>query len=161
MTRLSIALLAASFTLAATPHTAGPPWIAIEYPVNPYDNTTRGAFLVVNVYHHGTPTAFPVSGTAEGIVRGQRRSIPLQFKETSRTASFALAKQWPDSGTWTLVIGALQGPNDRVSAVIDLSAKGEVMQVNVPTRKQDGHTIPAAVNMQSIDQSLRERAADR
>ena len=120
MTRLLIGALAAALNIpnaasSPAPAPVGPPWISIEYPVNPYDQTTRDAFLVVHAFHHGTPMAFPVSGTAEGIVNGQRRTITLDFGTTSRTGAYALKKQWPDQGTWTLVIGVMQGPEDRVT----------------------------------------------
>ena len=47
-------LVAAALTLlATTPAFAGPPWISIEIPANPYNSTTRGAFCLVRVYHHG------------------------------------------------------------------------------------------------------------
>ena len=42
----------ASFVVAGLA-AAGPPWIAIEYPANPHDPNTRGAFLTVRTYHHG------------------------------------------------------------------------------------------------------------
>src|SRR6187200_2124845 len=162
MTRLFIGALAAALNVpSAAPAPApiaGPPWISIEYPVNPYDATTRDAFLVVHAFHHGIPTAFPVSGTAEGLVNGQRRSIKLEFQNASRTGEFALRKQWPDEGTWTLVIGVLQGEEDRVSAIVDLSSDGQVARVNVPTRKQGGWTVPAKVAMSDIEKSLRARA---
>lgn len=137
----------------------GPPWISIEHPVNPYDQTTRGAYLLVHAFHHGTPMAFPVSGTAEGIVNGERRSVKLTFEKTSRTGVFALRKQWPDAGTWTLAVAVAQGEEDRAWAVIDLSRTGEVASVRVPTRRQDGHTIPAPLVMAELDASLRTRAA--
>ena len=163
MTRLLIGALAAALNTsfaAPSPSTApvGPPWISIEYPVNPYDQTTRDAFLVVHAFHHGTPTAFPVSGTAEGIVNGQRQSIKLEFGTTSRTGAYSLRKQWPDQGTWTLVIGVMQGPEDRVSAIVDLSSDGEVAKINVPTRKQNGYTVPAKVAMADVEAALRARA---
>ena len=162
MTRLFVGALAAALNIPMTaPSPApvvGPPWISIEYPVNPYDATTRDAFLVVHAFHHGNPTAFPVSGTAEGLVNGQRRSINLEFEKASRTGEFALRKQWPDEGTWTLVIGVLQGPEDRVSAIVDLSSDGQVAKVNVPTRKQGTWTVPAKVDMGDIDAGLRARA---
>lgn len=50
----------------ATVALSGPPWIAIEYPVNPHDPNTRGAFMTVRTYHHGDLTGFEISGTAEG-----------------------------------------------------------------------------------------------
>jgi hypothetical protein len=137
----------------------GPPWISIEYPVNPYDASTRGAFLVVHAFHHGTPVGLPVSGTAEGIVNGARRSVALTFAATPRAGVYTLARQWPNEGTWTLLVAVAQGPEDKVTAVVDLTAAGEVATVRVPTRRQDGHTLPAAVAMSTIDASLRERAA--
>ncbi|MCC6930233.1 MAG: hypothetical protein IT359_14705 [Gemmatimonadaceae bacterium] len=150
---------AAAVIAAGARATFGPPWISIEYPVNPYDATTRSAFLVVHAFHHGTPTGFPVSGSAEGLVNGERRSIPLRFTTTSRTGVFALERQWPNDGTWTLVVSIAQGPEDNASAIVELGRGGEVAAVRVPTRRQDGWTIPAAVAMQDIDASLRQRAA--
>jgi len=163
MTRLLIGALAAALNtpFAATepsPAPVGPPWISIEYPVNPYDQTTRDAFLVVHAFHHGTPMGFPVNGTAEGLVNGQRRSVKLEFQQTSRTGEYALRKQWPDQGTWTLVIGVMQGEEDRVTAIVDLSSDGQVARVNVPTRKQNGYTVPAKVAMEDVDAGLRARA---
>ncbi len=160
MMKLMLGAIAA--TLIATPEVPGssmkgPPWISIEYPVNPYDQTTRDAYLVVHAYHHGTPTSFPVSGTAEGIVGGQRKSVPLTFERTSRPAVFALKKQWPAEGAWTLVIAVNQGTGDGVSAVVDIASSGDVAKVTVPTRKQNGHTVPAAVDMAGIEVGLKQR----
>ena len=69
------ALLSSGSAIAARPAAMfGPPWISIEYPPSPYDQTTRDAYLLVHSFHHGTPTNFPVTGTAEGIVRGPTES---------------------------------------------------------------------------------------
>src|SRR5438876_11785022 len=125
--RLRTLSLATAFTvLAATPALAGPPWISIELPANPYDAATRGAFLVVHAFHHGTPIGYLVTGTAEGIVNGERRSIKLEFTETSRDGVYALKRMWPTEGVWTLVIKANQGPDDAATAVIELGPQGEV-----------------------------------
>ena len=162
MTRLLVGALAAALnipTIGATPSPApvGPPWISIEYPVNPYDAATKDAFLVVHAFHHGSPMAFPVSGTAEGLVNGQRRSISLEFQKASRTGEYALRKQWPNEGAWTLVLKVAQG-EDGVSAIVDLAADGQVARVNVPTRQERGWTVPAKVVMADIDAGLRARA---
>ncbi|HEX6058177.1 MAG TPA: hypothetical protein VFZ11_04085, partial [Gemmatimonadaceae bacterium] len=80
---VAIAVAAASsdspMSDAAAPATAGPPWISIEYPANPLDRTTKGAYLLVHAFHHGTPVGLPVRGTAEGLVNGARRTIALDF----------------------------------------------------------------------------------
>ena len=163
MTRLLIGALAAALNVpfaasAPVPKPVGPPWISIEYPVNPYDAATRDAFLVVHAFHHGTPTGFPVSGTAEGLVNGQRRTIKLEFQRASREGEFALRKQWPDQGTWTLVISVMQREEDKVSAIIDLASDGQVAHINVPTQRRDGWVVPAKVAMADVEAGLRARA---
>jgi hypothetical protein len=154
-------LLALSSLLAVTAFSAlGPPWISIEYPANPYDSASRGAFMLVHAFHHGTPVSFPVSGTAEGIVSGARRTISLEFKNTARPGVYALQKQWPSEGTWTLVVGVTQGEGEynTVKAVVELGANGQVASVNVPTKMAGIHRVPDKVNMADVEASLRTRA---
>lgn len=150
-----VALLSAAL---ASPAVAGPPWISIELPANPYDRDTRGAFLLVHSFHHGTIVNAIVTGTAEGIVDGVRRTIKLEFSSTGRDGVRALRKMWPDQGVWTLVITATQGPGDGASAVIVLGADGEVASIKVPTMRQGEWTMPAPVSMADIDTGLRARA---
>ena len=139
---------------------SGPPWISIEYPGNPYDSVSRDAFLLVHAFHHGTPMAFPVSGTAEGLVQGARRTISLEFKSTSRPGVYALRKQWPAEGVWTLVIAVTQGSGEgnTASAIVELAPNGQVASVNVPTRRDRGWTLPASVAMSDVEAGLRARA---
>jgi hypothetical protein len=156
----SLGLAALASAVFAAPALAkGPPWISIELPVNPYDQSMRGAFLLVHAFHHGTAMAFIVTGTAEGIVNGERRSIKLEFGETSRTGVFALKRMWPEEGTWTLVIKANQGPGDAATAVVDLGPNGDVASIRVPTTQRGEWTVPAEVSLSDIDAGLRLRAA--
>lgn len=144
--------------LAARPLLAGPPWISIEMPGSPYDRTTRGSFLLVHAFHHGTPVNFPVTGTAEGIVNGERRTVKLAFTTTGREGVYALAKQWPPEGTWTLVITVSQGPDDGASAIVDLAAGGAVTSIRVPTYKRGEMDLPRKVSMAEVDSSLAIRS---
>jgi|SRR5688572_19914950 hypothetical protein len=139
----------------------GPPWISIETPPNPYDAASRGAFLLVHAFHHGTPVNFPVSGTAEGIVKGERKTVSLEFKTTSRPGVYALHKQWADEGTWTLVVGVTQGEGEMntVKAVVELGANGKVASVDVPTVMRGRDRVPGIVSMKDVDSALRARAA--
>src|SRR5439155_24733440 len=159
----SLAPAALASALVAMPASAfelkGPPWISIELPVNPYDQSTRGAFLLVHSFHHGTAMGFIVSGTAEGMVNGERRSLKLDFAETSREGVYALKRTWPKEGTWTLVINANQGPDDAATAVVDLGSDGEVAAIRVPTTQRGERTVPARVALSDIDAALRARAA--
>ena len=138
----------------------GPPWISIEYPVNPLDQSMRGAFLLVHVFHHATPIIYPVEGTAEGIVNGERRTIKLEFTNTSRTGVYGLRRMWPTEGVWTLVITMSRGPEGRdgATAVVELGSDGEIASVRVPNRQERGWTIPTDVSIADIDKALRARA---
>lgn len=139
----------------------GPPWISIEYPANPHDRSNTGTMLYVHVFHHAQPIAYPLEGTAEGFVNGERRSIKLKFTETARPAVFGLSRQWPTEGVWTLVIRMSRGQNgeDGATAVVELGTDGEIASVRVPTRQQGQWTIPVDVSMTEIDRALRSRAS--
>jgi len=154
---LGLALFAGA--LFAAPALAGPPWISIELPANPYDQATRGAFLLVHAFHHGQPVAYLLTGTAEGIVNGERRSIKLEFSETARDGVYALKRMWPTDGVWTLVIKANQGPDDAATAVIELGPEGEVASIRVPVTQRGQWTVPAPVSLGEIDTALKARAA--
>ena len=163
MFRRSIGVIAlAMLTLAlsaAAPAVLGPPWISIEYPPSPYDSSTRDAFLLVHTFHHGTPIVAPVTGTAEGIVNGQRRNVELKFAGTSRTGVYSLRKQWSNEGSWVLFITASKGPDDDVTAVVELNASGQVASVRVPTERRGSYTIPSDVSSAERETIVRERFA--
>lgn len=133
----------------------GPPWISIEYPPSPWDRVTRDAFLLVHAYHHSTPADFPVSGKAEGVVDGKRRTIELSFRRTSRAGVFALERQWPEGGRWVLSLGVHQG--DFVAgALVKIGADGRVAGVDVPTRRMGSDdNIPRAISAAEIEAALR------
>ena len=138
----------------------GPPWISIEYPGNPYDQSAKDAFLFVHTYHHGTPVENPVSGTAEGIVRGERKTVSLEFKATSRPGVYSLARQWTPDGVWTLVIGGTQGggENNTAYAIVEIDRTGAVSSVRVPTIRKNNYTVPAPVVMKDIERALEARS---
>lgn len=136
----------------------GPPWISIEYPANPHDRSASGAMLYVHVFHHAQAISYPLVGTAEGIVNGERRSVTLKFTETARPAVYALSKQWPTEGVWTLVIKTSRGEGG-ATAIVELAPTGEIASVRVPTRQQGEWTIPVDVSMSEIDGALRARAS--
>lgn len=158
---LSLALAAAgTFALvAAAPSSRifGPPWISIEYPANPLDSSTRGAYLLVHAFHHQIPTFSPVRGTAEGLVNGERKSIVLHFDSTSRPGVYALRKQWSDNGVWSLVISVAPHEDNIAQALVEISPDGGISSVRVPTRREREWTIPRTITAQEIEQSLQSR----
>ena len=150
------AIAACGFTLVAAAPSFGPPWISIETPPNPFDAASRGAALIVHTFHHGELVASGVTGTAEGIVAGARRSIALAFDTTSRKGSYALRKQWPNDGVWMLVINT-GGQAQGITALVDIDA-GEVGRVRVPTRRSGQWDLPQQVTARDVTAALEARA---
>lgn len=155
--RGTIAVAVAALTLGAAAPAFGPPWISIETPPNPHDPASRGAFLVVHTFHHGDAVASGVTGSAEGIVAGTRRTVPLSFDTTGRAGSYVLRKQWPAEGTWMLVIST-GGRATGVTALVEIDARGEVSGVRVPTRRDGQWELPLQVTARDIDAALEVRA---
>jgi hypothetical protein len=160
MRAFRLAAVSALFATAAFAH-SGPPWISIEYPANPHDAASRGAFLLVHAFHHGQNVAFPVSGTAEGLVKGERRTVSLEFRATSRPGVFALHRQWASEGVWTLLLAVRQGNGDgnTAQAMVELGTDGRIAAVTVPTRTQGQWLIPTPVSMTEVEAGLRRRAS--
>jgi len=152
--------LAAALTLTAfSTATAGPPWIAIEYPANPFDRTSRDAFLTVRTYHHGDLMAKTVTGTAEGVVNGKRQSMPLDIRPGSQPGMYVVRWQRPAAGRWVLVINSGDRGVTHATAVVEISPTGAVAGVTVPTRPVgNGWISPRAVAAAEIDGLLQGRA---
>jgi hypothetical protein len=117
---------------------AGPPWIAVEYPVNPHDPNTRGAFCTIRTYHHGDLMSFDVSGTAEGLVNGKRESVRLDIRRLPQAGTYAVRWQKPAQGTWALVVSTAQDGHYMASALIDVDSRGRVAMVSVPADPIEG-----------------------
>lgn len=136
---------------------AGPPWLSIELPANPYDRLTRGAIALVRTYHHGGPVQLQVRGTAEGLVDGERVTLPLELVAAGPTGVYAIRADLPSRGSWILVVrgGAEEGG---VTAIVDLGPDGAIRAVDVPTRGGNP-PIPRAITGPEIDARLRSLAA--
>lgn len=153
-------LLAATLSItAAAPAFAGPPWISIELPANPYSPATRDAFCLVRVYHHSDIAYFPVEGRAEGLVNGQRRSIKLTLTETGMPGVYAVRYQPEATGTWMLVFRAgKDGDYEGATVVVTLGKNGQIASARVPTRKDGERLIPERVSGDALDRMLRQEA---
>lgn len=157
MRRSLLSAFALSLSLA-TPALAGPPWISLEYPVNPYSSATRGAYCLVRVYHHGEVADYPLSGTAEGLVNGARQTIALTLTPTGTPGQYAVSYQPRSEGTWMLFLRVGQGEHASATLVVRLDQKGRITSASVPTHRRDQWDIPDQVTAADIDRLLREQA---
>ena len=146
----------ASFLIAGIA-AAGPPWIAIEYPANPHDPNTRGAFLTVRTYHHGDLMSYEITGTAEGLVNGKRQSAKLEIRRLPAAGTYAVRWQKPATGSWALVINTTRDGNAMASALIDIDTQGRVASVTVPSNPIEGGRwlVPRRVASTELEAILR------
>ena len=148
---VALALILGSATMANATNFKWPPWLSIEAPVNPFDADARGAVLLVHAaVREGRTSAADLTGSAEGLVRGARRSVPLRFDATSRPDVYAVRRQWPAEGTWILRITLLRN----TTALVTLDAVGNVASTRVPTRMSSGMALPRPVGAAEIDSAL-------
>lgn len=155
----TLALFTALTLTAFSVALAGPPWIAIEFPANPFDRASRDAFLTVRTYHHGEVMAMTVTGTAEGVVDGKRQSMALDVRPGSQAGAYTVHWHRPALGRWVLVIKSASGRESEATAVVEISPEGGIAGVTVPTHAIGGGWIsPRAVAAAEIDGLLQGRA---
>ena len=141
--------------LLATPVDAGPPWISVEYPANPFDRATEGALAIVHTYHHGDAISFPVRGTAEGLVGGERQTIPLDLRNTSRSGVYAAFADLPDEGSWVLAVHMTDTEVDiEASILVALDDRRDLAAVRVAHSIMDGWIVPRAASAAEIEELL-------
>ena len=154
--RASVACLAATVLVAsaATPAAKSPAWLSIESPVSPYNPTERGALFLVHATLPGSiPEMSSLSGSAEGLVNGARKSIPLRFDTTNRPGTFAVRKQWDVDGAWLVCVSLLT-----TTAIVTFDKNGSVSSARVPALPGAGTVLPRPVAAREIDSVLAELA---
>ena len=70
------------------------------------------------------PEKARVTGTAEGIVDGKRRSIPLKLAALSEPGMFALTEQWPTGGKWVIQLVGDNNDGAITSALVSAGSGG-------------------------------------
>jgi hypothetical protein len=91
---LSASLLAGGLTLQ------------IGNPAANAEAEAKKAVLVARVTACQSPEKTKITATAEGVLNGARKSIPLSVIPLSAEGTFAITRQWPEQGTWALKLVA-------------------------------------------------------
>lgn len=66
----------------------------------------KHAVLVARMTACTSPEKTVVTATAEGIVNGVRKSIPLKIVPLSTAGTYAVAREWPTEGSWAVRMAA-------------------------------------------------------
>ncbi|HLG15241.1 MAG TPA: hypothetical protein VJH03_12160 [Blastocatellia bacterium] len=131
-----------------SPALAGGFQIAIETPGSSNDPLLKEAVLVVRTFGCHVPTAAALSGTAEGLVNGQRKSVALEFKPTSEGV-YAIRQQWAGEGAWVLAITARYS-GITSSALVELGPNGNVRLIE---RSAGGKQVPTRIVQRKLSTS--------
>jgi len=102
---------------------AGGFWLQLGNPIASHDAKARNAVVIVRPWGCHSPEAAKLSGTAEGMVHGERRTVTLELTPLSETATYAVMRQWPADGAWVLRVTATL-PGATTSALIPVTAEG-------------------------------------
>jgi hypothetical protein len=87
----------------------------------------KRAVLVVRPEGCADPAKARIEGTAEGLVNGARRSVPLKLAALKTPGVFAVFKEWPPEGVWVVKLtGSCQGSTAGV--VVPIGPKGFIRE---------------------------------
>lgn len=151
---------ALALVLGASPASAGPPWIAVEYPANPLHEDSRGALLLVHTFHHGLSRAFPLVGYAEGMVDGQRVRREVTITPTYRTGVHAVRGDLDGGAAWVLVLSMTDTDTNVVeSMLVALNGDRALTAVDIPFATSNEWSEPRAATAEQIDRFLQMSVA--
>ena len=102
---------------------AGGFFLTIGSPVAANVPHVKGAVLVVRPDGCNEPAKAQITGTAEGIVNGARRSVPLKLTTLPTPGVYAVFREWPAEGVWVVSLtGKYVGAT--TSAIVPIGPKG-------------------------------------
>jgi hypothetical protein len=91
-------------SMLAAPLFAGTLALEIGNPSANPEAMAKHAVLVARMTACTSPEKTTVTASAEGIVDGVRKSIPLKIVSLSSAGTYAVMREWPAKGTWAVRI---------------------------------------------------------
>lgn len=112
----------------------------------------KHAVLVVRVTSCSHPEKTNIAATAEGVVSGKRRTIPLTLLPLPGTSTYALTQQWPSEGKWVVTLVAANSDYQwQPSAIVSINGEtADLGQVRRTNRAPTGGEIEAALNSMAL-----------
>jgi hypothetical protein len=93
------------------------------------DFKLKGSVLVVRAVVCDDVAAARLSATAEGMVNGQRQSLPVRLTGTRTPGVYAIQQQWPMQGTWILhLAGTCPSPKAAASTIVPMQKTGFIRE---------------------------------
>lgn len=144
MLRLGIAACAAAAFVLAEGFT-----FTVGSPVASQDYRAKGAAFVFRTQGCTEPAKPQITGTAEGLVKGARQSVPLKVMAMTKAGVYAVYQNWPAEGEWVVNLKGTCA-DASAGAIIPIGPKGFIRESAKFFRR-------AATNAE-IETSLKEHA---
>jgi len=101
-----------------------------------------GRTYLVHTYACSNPAALRVTAWAEGLVDGQRRTVPVTLRKSREKGVYVLTRTWPERGTWALRMELGQG---RFPVTVAAIGTDGAVQANRLIWEGDGRRECAAI----------------
>src|ERR1051326_6800880 len=126
-TLIAVVLATASASGKDFSLTIGNP-VAVALPdgVNPVVKK-KDAGMAVRVENCADVASSHVTATAEGIVNGARRSVPLRLVAATTPGAYAVSRDWPGEGAWVVHLTGHCGAST-ASAVVPFGPNGFIRE---------------------------------
>jgi hypothetical protein len=122
MLRLGMAACAAGVLALAEGFT-----FTIGSPVASQDFQSKTAAFVFRTEGCAEPAKSQVAGTAEGLVKGARRSVALKVMAASKPGVYAVYQNWPTDGAWVVSLkGTCSDAN--AGAIVPIGPRGFIRE---------------------------------
>lgn len=134
-----------AFAMAALAHAQGFTF-EIGSPVAAQDVRAKVATFVFRTEGCADPAKAQIGGTAEGLIKGERRSVALKFAPVSKPGVYAVFQNWPPEGAWVVNLkgtceGAIAG------AIVPFGPKGFI--------RESAKFLPRPATDAEVDASLK------
>src|SRR5438270_350961 len=96
---------------------------AIGSAVASQDFQAKGATFVFRTEGCAEPAASQIGGTAEGLVTGERRSLPIKLIAMSKPGVYAVYQSWPAEGDWVVTLKGTCA-TATAGAIVPIGSKG-------------------------------------
>ena len=117
------ATFAAAFLIALPALAGGNMVLTIGRAEATSDPAAKDAFILVRPDGCADPEAVKITAIAEGLVNGQRRSVPVAVVPLSKRGTFAIRRTWPSEGKWILHVTGSSG-NLQATTLVPVNADG-------------------------------------
>jgi hypothetical protein len=99
----------------------------IASPVAAQDFHAKMAAFVFRTQGCAEPAKAEISGRAEGIVKGERRSVALKIVPMGKPGVYAVNHEWPAEGDWLVNLKGTCG-DANAGAIVPVGAKGFIRE---------------------------------